>query len=64
MNQRTLEIARKYMEQLQISEWQVFPQDMAQFAELIVSECIDIADEYDGVGSTIVGRIKKHFGVE
>jgi len=35
-----------------------------KFAELIVQECIDIADEYDGVGSTIVGRIQKHFGVE
>jgi len=34
------------------------------FAELIVRECIDIADEYDGVGSTIVGRIQKHFGVK
>ena len=35
-----------------------------KFAELIVRECIGIADEYDGVGSTIVGRIEKHFGVE
>jgi 5,10-methylene-tetrahydrofolate dehydrogenase/methenyl tetrahydrofolate cyclohydrolase len=35
-----------------------------KFAELIVRECVDIADEYDGVGSTIVGRIEKHFGVE
>jgi hypothetical protein len=33
-------------------------------AELIVRECIDIADEYDGVGSTIVSRIREHFGVE
>ena len=35
-----------------------------KFAELIVAECVGIADEYDGVGSTIVGRIEKHFGVE
>ena len=35
-----------------------------KFAELIVAECVDIADEYDGAGSTIVSRIKKHFGVE
>jgi hypothetical protein len=35
-----------------------------KFAELIVRECADIADEYDGVGSTIVSRIKKHFEVE
>ena len=38
--------------------------DRQKFAELIVRECIGIADEYDGVGSTIVGRIEKHFGVE
>ena len=37
---------------------------LREFAELIVKECADIADEYDGVGSTIVSRIKKHFGVE
>ena len=35
-----------------------------KFAELIIRECIGIADEYDGVGSTIVSRIEKHFGVE
>ena len=35
----------------------------SKFAELIVRECIGIADEYDGVGSTIVSRIEKHFGV-
>ena len=35
-----------------------------KFAELIVGECADIADEYDGAGSTIVGRMKQHFGVE
>jgi len=38
--------------------------DHEKFAELIVRECVDIADEYDGVGSTIVSRIRKHFGVE
>ena len=35
-----------------------------KFAELIVQECANIADEYDGAGSTIVSRIKKHFEVE
>ena len=38
--------------------------DIEKFAQLIVRECIGIADEYDGVGSTIVSRIEKHFGVE
>jgi len=37
--------------------------DLAKFAQLIVRECVGIADEYDGVGSTIVSRIKEHFGV-
>ena len=35
-----------------------------KFAKLIVRECTNIADEYDGVGSTIVSRIEKHFGIE
>ena len=39
-------------------------EELKKFAELIVQECVGIADEYDGVGSTIVSRIKKHFGVE
>jgi hypothetical protein len=38
--------------------------DVEKFAELIVRECANIADEYDGAGSTIVSRIEKHFGVE
>ena len=37
---------------------------LEKFAELIVRECVGIADEYDGVGSTIVSRIKQHFGVD
>ena len=40
------------------------PEELEKFAELIVGECVGIADEYDGVGSTIVSRIKKHFGVK
>ena len=35
-----------------------------KLSELIVRDCIDIADDYDGVGITIVERIKKQFGVE
>jgi hypothetical protein len=38
--------------------------DIEKFARLIVRECTNIADEYDGAGSTIVSRIEKHFGVE
>ena len=42
----------------------VYVLNAEKFAELIVKECVGIADEYDGVGSTIVSRIKQHFGVE
>ena len=44
--------------------WYVGNEQMKKFAELIVRECVDIADDYDGVGSTIVSRIKQHFGIE
>jgi hypothetical protein len=37
--------------------------DWRKFGELLIQECSDIADNYDGVGSIIVSRIKKHFGV-
>ena len=42
----------------------LLPAQLNRFAELIVGECVGIADEYDGVGSTIVSRIKEHFAVE
>jgi hypothetical protein len=42
----------------------LLPAQLNRFAELIVRECVGIADEYDGVGSTIVSRIKEHFAVE
>ena len=48
----------------QNNSWETQVNFMKKFAELIVGECVGIADEYDGVGSTIVSRIKKHFGVE
>ena len=61
----------KYMEQLGISPWQVYPQDMAKFAELIVKECIrvpydmwDKAELNADIAVKIEHRIKDHFGVE
>lgn len=44
--------------------WIALDDELEKFAELIVKECLNIADEYDGVGSTIVSRIKENFGVE
>lgn len=33
-----------------------------KLVKLVIQECCSIANEYDGVGSTIVSRIEKHFG--
>jgi hypothetical protein len=66
MNERIKQLAeqaRQHFPRTESSgEFWVF--DEQKFAELIVKECVGIADEYDGVGSTIVSRIEKHFGVE
>jgi hypothetical protein len=65
MNERIRELVRQAGlddADFPIEDWDNVP--LARFAELIVRECINIADEYDGVGFTIVSRIKKHFGVE
>ena len=61
MNERIKELANKAVGK---RSCYMIEAEYIKFAELIVRECADIADEYDGVGSTIVSRIKKHFGVE
>ena len=33
-----------------------------KLVKLVIQECCSIANESDGVGSTIVSRIEKHFG--
>ena len=67
MNKRIKELAEqagyKHPDAVGLSEDYAYF-DHKKFAELIVRECVGIADEYDGVGSTIVSRIEKHFGVE
>jgi hypothetical protein len=67
MNQRIQQLADKiwaeeYWENPNTDK--LLPAQLNKFAQLIVKECVGIADEYDGVGSTIVGRIKQHFVVE
>ena len=56
MNERIKELAEQAELELTI--------ETKKFAELIVGECVSIADEYDGVGSTIVSWIREYFGVE
>jgi hypothetical protein len=39
--------------------------EIEKFAELIVQECVGVADHSNVTGKSIVGeRIKQHFGVE
>ena len=39
--------------------------DWRQFAELIVKECVVVADHSNVTGKSIIGeRIREHFGVE
>ena len=64
MNERIKQLWEQAAKTTQGDSWEEQTKFMERFAELIVRECIGIADEYDGVGSTIVGRIEKHFGVE
>jgi hypothetical protein len=64
MNERVKILWAKAAESNFGDSWEEQTAFMSKFAELIVGECVSIADEYDGVGSTIVSRIEKHFGVE
>jgi hypothetical protein len=64
MNERIRELAEQAGMHDFVLEAMGIGEEFEKFAELIVGECVSIADEYDGVGSTIVSRIKKHFGVE
>ena len=66
MNERIKELAEQATNDVkdEFGHWINSEFNKEKFAKLIVRECIGIADEYDGVGSTIVSRIEKHFGVE
>ena len=67
MNERIEELAEQAFDKANngtISDIKIPKEFIEKFAELIVQECANIADEYDGAGSTIVSRIKKHFEVE
>ena len=64
MNERIKELAEQAGMIIVDDKFSTYGKFAEKFAELIVGECVSIADEYDGVGSTIVSRIQKHFGVE
>jgi hypothetical protein len=64
LNERIKELAEQAGMIIVDDKFSTYGKFAEKFAELIVGECVSIADEYDGVGSTIVSRIQKHFGVE
>ena len=64
MNERIKELWNYAADTTKDDSWESQSSFIEQFAELIVRECIDIADDYDGVGITITEKIKKHFGIE
>ena len=64
MNEQIKQLWEEAAKTTQSDSWEEQTKFMERFAELIVKECVGIADEYDGVGSTIVSRIEEHFGVE
>jgi hypothetical protein len=64
MNERIKQLAEEAGMYIVDDEFSTYGKFAEKFAELIVRECVGIADEYDGTGSTIVNRIKQHFGVE
>jgi hypothetical protein len=64
MNEQIKQLWEEAARTTQSDSWEEQTKFMERFAELIVRECAGITDEYDGVGSTIVSRIQKHFGVE
>ena len=54
----------KYMEQLGISPWQVYPQDMAKFGELVIKETLQVARAGIEYGNGMEDAVYKYFGVE
>jgi len=69
MNERIRELAQeagfRYIKDEGIGWAGNHNSSLPRFAELIVRECVDVADHSNVTGKSIVGeRIKQHFGVE
>ena len=65
MNERIRELAEQAgsTHKQNLGVYQFYTDELEKFAELIVKECAEVADDYDGahyVGTTI----KQHFGVK
>jgi hypothetical protein len=69
MNKRIEELSLQCIRYKLVAEGARSDFDYKKFAELIVEECMSIAQEYDGSklggpGLIIAMRIEQHFGVE
>lgn len=63
MNERILELADQAIEDMP-GAWNIPDEFCKKFAELIVRECIDIAEQTRYDGKVVAERIKFVFGVE
>ena len=63
MNERIKELADKAIEDMP-GAWNIPDEFCKKFAELIVKECIDIANDTRYDGKIVANRIKFVFGVE
>ena len=71
MNERIIELADKAVEDISSGPWNISDEFCIKFAELIVRECIDIAQDranFPGFPPNdvnhIIDEIREHFGVE
>ena len=67
MNERIRELAEQAgsTHKQNLGVYQFYTDELEKFAELIVQECIGVADHSNVTGKSIIGeRIKQHFGVE
>jgi hypothetical protein len=64
MNKRIRELAEQAFFETEYDDVQNLPETMERFAELIVRECVEVANK-TVIGSDFVGNaIRNHFGVE
>lgn len=63
MNERIRELYKNVLASSENMRWNI--EDTEKFAELIVRECVTVADHSNVNGKSIIGeRIKEHFGVK
>jgi hypothetical protein len=69
MNERIMELAMQAADGMLSydaeGEFRLNQQEVFKFAELLLQECIDLANHSNVTGVSVIGeRIKEHFGIE